>query len=112
MSPEMLEALKKSIKKWEAIVAGTGIDKLARNCALCQLCKDGEVQCVSPEYEPCPVYNETGYINCQDSPWQEWASYMSEMVGDDDWKVFDADSLKIAKAEVEFLKSLLPEEES
>jgi len=37
MKPEVLEALKGSIRKWESIVAGIGIDAGTHNCDLCKM---------------------------------------------------------------------------
>jgi len=37
MDIETLKALKGSIKKWERIVEGTGVDEGADNCPLCEI---------------------------------------------------------------------------
>jgi len=38
MDAKTLKALKGSIKKWEKIIAGTGVDKGGDNCPLCKAC--------------------------------------------------------------------------
>ena len=61
-------ALEGSIRKWEKIVAGTGVDMADENCPLCQLfenCQDGE---------GCPVDNETG-DGCAGSPYDDWSKH-------------------------------------
>lgn len=60
---ETKEALEGSIRKWELIVAGEGIDDGTKNCPLCQLfpdCEDG-----------CPVEYD-GCNGCDNSEFRDW----------------------------------------
>jgi hypothetical protein len=93
-----LTALRGSITKWESIVAGTDIDKGADNCPLCAIFThrrnpkevDDNSSC-----KGCPVYEKTGRFQCEGSPYYD----------------YDPETLSTAIAELNFLKSLLPEGE-
>ena len=93
-------ALEGSIAKWEAIVAGTGTDEGTENCPLCQLffTMRGPQQLFC---EGCPVKERTGQTCCEGSPYQEW--------GENPYASGD-EAKRIAQAEVDFLRSLLPPE--
>lgn len=100
MDAETLEALRGSIAKWEAIVAGTGADHGPDNCTLCQ------------KFDHCdgrPVAEAVGDTGCCNTPFEtEWAE--SELTRNDDggyWAV-TAQQKAAAQAEVDFLRSLLP----
>ena len=103
MDAATLEALKGSIAKWEAIVAGTGEDEGPDNCPLCQMFnyssdldyEDDDTSCLQ-----CPVYLNTGQRFCHGSPYQGFAD------SDDD----SPEEAQAAVAELAFLKSLLPQE--
>jgi len=106
MNKKTLRALKKSIKKWEKIVAGKGKDKGGENCALCKLFAEDE--CVD-----CPVYIKTGECGCGDTPYIEWRSHQSYhfYTTEEEAFVVKCPTCKeLAQKELEFLKSLLPEE--
>lgn len=94
MSPEVLEALRGSINKWEAIVAGTGRDNGSRNCPLCQMFVKG--RSFNGECVGCPVMVRTGKLGCHGSPYYD--VILSQP--------------KTVQAELDFLKSLLPESAS
>ena len=95
--PDTLAALKGSIEKWERIVAGTGRDYGANNCALC----DRFPSCIG-----CPVMEKTGLPSCENSPYDDW-----RMAGGCCAETADTPDLKrLAEAELAFLKSLLPED--
>lgn len=108
MDNETLKALRGSIAKWEAIVAGTETDKGAENCPLCQM--------FSPTYERlpdrcagCPVRDETGIRGCVGSPYDTYSDLSDELNPESS----DADRAAVkaaAQAELDFLKSLLPVE--
>ena len=83
-----LKALQGSIKKWENIVAGTGVDRGTENCPLCQLY-------INNRCEGCPVKKKTQLIGCLGTPYGAYESSHK-------------DHKKLAQAEVYFLKSLLP----
>lgn len=94
MDAETLEALKGSIAKWEAIVAGTGVDKGPDNCPLCQRFWRAS-NCIG-----CPVFEATGLINCGGTPYEDY----ERAYDDDDREARDV----AAREELDFLKSLLP----
>lgn len=89
MTPETLTALRGSIAKWEAIVNGTGQDKGTKNCPLCQMFFNVTGNC-----DGCPVKESSGQSGCDGTPYDH----------------YDRDMPEIAEEELEFLKSLLPEE--
>lgn len=89
MAPEVLEALRGSIKKWEAIVAGTGTDNGHRDCPLCQMFLQIST------CRGCPVMARTGKPECRGTPYRQ-----------------SVNTNEIAQAELDFLKSLLPESAS
>jgi len=88
-------ALEQAIRKWEAIVAGSGRDLGPENCALCQLFY--YKNCVG-----CPVYQSTGLRYCAGSPYEEWSYYGYRSATDGG----DIVPYELAKKELEFLKSL------
>lgn len=63
MPPTTLAALQGSIKKWEKIVEGIGLDCGRRNCPLCQL---------FPDCTNCPVAKHTGRVCCLCTPYIDW----------------------------------------
>lgn len=107
-SEEARKALIGSIKKWEAITAGTGIKKGAqKNCPLCQ--KFYNLCCMG-----CPISEKTGYRYCTLTPYEEWESHHNNthhhyllyyvVEGCEECK-------RLAQKEVDFLKNLLVEME-
>lgn len=101
MNLETLKALHGSIKKWQAIVDGTGIDRGPQNCPLCEmfLPYDGDPE---TDCEGCPVYEKVGQRNCQGTPYSEFYLVRNTYKTDE--------IMKHAKAELEFLKSLVPKD--
>lgn len=106
MDAKTLAALRQSIEKWERnAVAETPEDftKGFGSCPLCQLFWESD--CVG-----CPVRDRTGYWCCLGSPYDEEAH--------EDWLSAPSDTAlrdeahAAARAEVEFLRSLLPEAEA
>lgn len=93
MKPETLTALQGSIKKWEAIVDGTGKDQGGQNCPLCQ--RFETTVCKTLQGEECPVRIRTGLISCAGSPYASYEPHKPET----------------AQAELDFLVSLLPDSE-
>lgn len=109
MDKKILTALQGSIEKWEKIVAGTGTDDGWRNCPLCE---DFYKKCDVQICDGCPVHEKTGGFGCMKTPYEKWDTHQ--------YKIHDSHfpyeiECKIcerhAKAEVEFLKSLLPEKQ-
>lgn len=58
------EAIRGSIAKWEAIVAGTGTDQGSTNCPLCVLFWDAPNHCSG-----CPISEWSGQSNCEGTPY-------------------------------------------
>ena len=102
MDPATLEALKGSIEKWEEIVAGTGEDQSTANCPLCKMFFENE--CIG-----CPVYKTTGAPHCDDTPYQ--TKWWPLVAYDEDYPKVNSNQrrLNAAQAELDFLKSLLPD---
>jgi hypothetical protein len=105
MDERTLEALKGSIAKWEAIVAGTGLDGASDNCPLCHIFHPdfSNVEC-----DGCPVYERTDNRYCGNTPYVEWVKAGGRK-GVTVSALGDAGKLA-AQAELDFLRSLLPAE--
>lgn len=104
-------ALEASIKKWEAIVAGTGEDHGADDCALCSLFAFRSED-ADGEWRPClgcPVRERTGQPGCSGSPYDAWGSTQTLEDGAV-WRVHDDASRAAAQKQLDFLKSLRPAE--
>lgn len=104
MDARTLKALKGSIKKWEAIVAGTGEDHGNENCPLCQ-------EFFAQECQGCPVASDTGETHCGGTPYWEWEEAIEEQDGAFSLapkKASDDETVMCAVLELEYLKSLLP----
>lgn len=114
MNKETLLALQGSIKKWEAIVAGTGWDKGANNCPLCQRFPFGRCHNEDPfesnseNNEVCPVALKAGRAYCESTPYMDWIATHGGRIPP--VKVSTQEQLEAAKIELTFLKSLLPAE--
>lgn len=108
MDAATLEALKGSIAKWEAIVAGTGTDDGPHNCPLCQLFNphmEGSNNSLDEKCKGCPVAQRTGEHFCGNTPYE----YFSDE--DDEGYIRDSESagwIEAAQVELDFLRSLLP----
>jgi hypothetical protein len=109
MTKKVLNALKGSIKKWEKIVAGKGVDEGSSNCPLCRLYGDWECK-------GCPVFEKTNKKDCENTPYYKWMLHQSKM--HDAWLLVETLEIqckiceRFAKQELEFLKSLLPKEKT
>lgn len=99
-----MEALEGSIKKWEGIVEGTGIDDGAENCPLCQMF--GKISC-----EECPVMKKTGEDECRKTPHQDWRIHQSREHYGLPSKINCPTCKKLAQKELDFLISLREPEE-
>ena len=103
MKPETLQALRDSIRKWEKIVAGTGVDYGAANCSLCHRFDGGGCNLRD---EVCPVAIASGESECRNTPYDDW-----QYATNGDWpsrRAHDDESVMCAVLELEFLKELLP----
>jgi hypothetical protein len=103
-------ALRGSIRKWERIVAGTGVDERSDNCPLCQRFahynEETDTYCQTRLGEECPVGD-----SCCNTPYTGWCNH--QFAEHDDlspYVVRCARCTELAQAELDFLKSLLPKE--
>lgn len=99
MDAATLAALYGSIGKWEAIVEGSGKDFGSDNCPLCAMFMENEDACSG-----CPVSGKTKRRYCGGTPYDQWSAIGHQ-------KAMTLETIKIAQAELDFLKSLLPKEE-
>lgn len=90
MNARTLKALRGSIRKWQKIVDGTGVDKGCRNCPLCALFYKN--YCVG-----CPVFIKSEMEHCENTPYPLFTAACTAK-----------EESKFARAELNFLKSLLP----
>lgn len=94
MTPAALEALKQSILKWEQNTKINDLNDASLGkykCPLCQLF-------IESDCEGCPIMLATGETFCEETPYE--VAREAENL---------AEFHSAAKAELEFLKSLLPE---
>ena len=106
MNPKTLTALRGSIDKWRRIEAGEIADLGTENCALC-------AEFIKEDCADCPVLARTGDVFCQYSPYMKWGREQKNLereISSGEW-IADTPELKaLARAEREFLESLLPKE--
>lgn len=100
MDSKTLAALEGSIQKWVDIAAGRIADEGENNCPLCKLFNnaDSKRACFG-----CPVEEKTGKPYCKKTPYRDWCN--NEPV---DCMAKTPGQKKKARAEVKFLRSLLP----
>ena len=107
MDPKTLTALKASITKWEQNLKARSpyeVEISPVSCSLCTLFHQDDC-------EGCPVSEKTGQSRCFSTPFRAADLALT------DWEEVDKNSAlrdawrKAAQAEVDFLKSLLPEGE-
>lgn len=109
MNEETLEALLGSINKWQKIVDGTETEKGPYNCALCQLFQTpvddaNDFDCVG-----CPVYSCTGHKYCENTPYIQWLRFRGSAIDlSKGYRATTKRQRELAQAELDFLKSLLP----
>ena len=103
MSKHAETALRGSIAKWEAIVAGTGTDRGGANCPLCEVFYDKD--CFG-----CPVSKVVGTKYCEGTPYYRVSFGHDTRIGDlpEDEQ---PEARRTAQAELDFLRSLLPTDE-
>ena len=111
MDAATLAALKGSIAKWKGIVNGTGIDDGPNNCPLCAMFNNW-FKGQGSGCDGCPVAQSTGMGGCSGSPYAEYEDLREE--DPDGWEpgALDARKNEVAREELDFLISLLPEEET
>ena len=100
MDEKTLTALQGSIKKWEKIVSGKGVDRGTENCPLCAV--------FLPRCDGCPVKERTGRGFCYGSPYDDFSNTFSDTWGESIHKADTPKRKRAALKELKFLKSLLP----
>lgn len=107
METKTLRALLDSIKKWEAIVDGTGADNGSQDCALCQ-----EFRTVRhPIYycHGCPVMDKTKRQSCVDTPYGAWLdTFGRNRLVFAAHKAETPEQKAAAQVMLDFLRSLVP----
>ena len=102
MPAKTLKALQGSIEKWEKVAAGTEEDKGKFDCPLCH-------EFLNKNCEGCPVAENAKDTNCKGTPYEEWDEHHLIKHGFLHRVVPDCpECFRLAKAELDFLKSLLP----
>jgi hypothetical protein len=109
MNPETLEALKGSIEKWRKIVEEGGEDRGEDNCSLCSLFL------LVKDCDGCPINDVTKSATkwragCTGSPYDQWRRLQNDHSKSAEWKADSPEKLEAARAELDFLRSLLPKE--
>ncbi len=96
-----LKALRQSIQHWERMVKNGYLGADQPTGGQCALCRRFDGACML-KGEKCPVYEVAGRWGCTSTPFNAAC---------DAWERNDADAFKAAaQKEVDFLKSLLPED--
>jgi hypothetical protein len=106
MDPATLEALKGSIRHWEENLAAETPDDAHTGPSHCLLCRRFHM---NPNCEGCPVSQYTGQNNCHGTPYvmaDRRHRFWNSMPDSDEYKERWREA---AQAELDFLKSLLPE---
>ena len=107
MDEKTLEALKGSVRKWTSIVAGKGKSLGYENCPLCKIF---QANYEKKNCNGCPVAERTGKPYCRDTPYDDWADAEDAIGGINNNKATTEELKLAAKAELDFLRSLLPAE--
>jgi len=114
MDARTLEALKASIKHWEANLNAEQAEEVTigpDDCPLCNLFNTMEVACKDQTCAGCPVFERTGEELCESTP------YVKAYGRARDWKNDAKNTVRsrafkaAAKREVDFLRFLLPASE-
>ena len=94
-------ALAASIKKWEKILDGTGVDQGARNCPLCLEDNQNCGECI--------IGSNRDNVACAGTPYAKWAGHHIEIhntpILADHIVICDV-CRKLAQAEIDYLKGL------
>lgn len=101
--------LERAIRKWELIVAGVGEDRATGDCPLCQtFLRGGDRNC-----NGCPVRKATGLSGCAGTPYEAFAALDEQEAKEvHEAGYADTDELRaLARAELDFLRSLLPHDD-
>jgi hypothetical protein len=68
MDSKTLEALKGSIRKWEKIVSGEGVDYGWQDCPLCDMY-------IPEACRGCPISEKTNALGCRQTPYSSWYAH-------------------------------------
>lgn len=113
MNELTLTALNKSIQKWEDIRFHGGKDISINNCSLCEMFwKDGNENHHGAMCGRCPVKKVSGRDGCLGTPYNAWVEHQYKK-HDNAWAPYSVQCptcKSLATKELNFLKSLLPEE--
>ena len=109
MNKKTLAALRASIQHWRENEAAETVDLagvFAEDCALCRMFVEKNDDCAG-----CPVQKKTRSVQCRGSPWYSAkTAFLDWKKNPDNTGARDA-FRAAARAEREFLESLLPEGE-
>ena len=100
MTPKAKKALEGSIRKWERIVTGEGVDNGWRNCPLCAAFNKDE------DCRGCPVRKSTGKNLCEGTPYEKWCDAQDEWQNQEWGSAITEKQRKAALAMLRFLESL------
>lgn len=111
MDAPTLTALQQSIERWEALSQATNPRKIELSIHRCPLCvrfMNGDY----PDCHQCPVFHRTSRKYCESTPFEQAAATLSnwrsaESCGDP--RSCPEQFQAAARAEAEFLRSLLPD---
>jgi hypothetical protein len=113
MDESTLVALNGSINKWAQIFAGKLTDKGTTNCPLCEKFYErrdpdnSHIWCYG-----CPVSKRVNDDWCDSTPYIEWQKHQRDQHNHTINMTVDCPTCtELAQAELEFLRSLLPDEE-
>ena len=109
MTDKVLQAIEKSIEKWDGIIEGKKIDEGPRNCALCQMFLDEDHTCVD-----CPVklYGDSipgpSFFGCDNTPYPDFVDHWDYLSNEKASELIkDKEYVRLAKVERKFLKEVL-----
>lgn len=112
MDQRTLTALEGSIAKWQAIADGTGADRGMKNCPLCL--EFAFNRYMGSMCQGCPVAERSGKKGCLGTPYEAWRDEqhlldgLTQPVDPRLWLAVTPELVWLARAELDFLKSLLP----
>ena len=104
MTDKVIQAIEKSIEKWDSIIEGNTIDKGQDNCALCQMFLVNTNSC-----NGCPIALFTKHNGCAQTPYEDfvehWCIVVRKLVPSE--LIKDKEYVRLAKLERKFLKEVL-----
>lgn len=101
-----LAALRGSIDKWRAIEERRGTNYASTNCPLCRMFMGTDLRYSSGDCAGCPVMLRTGVSGCRSTPYH----HNDQVRVAQQPHTFTDEQVAAARAEREFLESLLPPE--